>query len=312
MKRRLAITCGDVAGIGPEVALKAAIAATRLCEPVLVGPRAVWEREAKKLRRGGALVAGAVDIAAPVLPKLGADSATGGAIAIAAIDWAIDAAKRGDVHGVVTAPVSKTSLHLAGYAYPGQTEYFAEQCGGARVAMMLAGPSLRVVLVSTHLALKDAIATLSAERVYEIASIAHHGLKALLGKKPRLALAALNPHAGEGGKFGDEEARILAPAVARARAAKIDLNGPFPADTLFWYARQGRYDAVLVLYHDQGLIPLKVLDFDEGVNVTLGLPIVRTSPDHGTAFDIAGKGKARATSMLAAIRLALSVSPKGA
>lgn len=227
-------------------------------------------------------------------------------MAIAAIDWAIAAARKKDIAAIVTAPVSKTSLGLAGYHYPGQTEYFAEKCGGVKVAMMLAGPSLRVVLVSTHLALKDAIAALSSERIVEIAGIAHRGLRKLLGRKPKLALAALNPHAGEGGKFGDEEARILSPAVARARNQRIDLSGPFPADTLFWQARQGRYDAVIVLFHDQGLIPLKLLDFDSGVNVTLGLPIIRTSPDHGTAFDIAGKGVAKHLSMLAAMRLAVS------
>jgi 4-hydroxythreonine-4-phosphate dehydrogenase len=296
---KIAITCGDVAGIGPEVAFKAAKAAKRICDPVLVGPRAVWGR-------GFPII----DIPADKLPKLGQDSAAGGKIAIAAIDWAIAACKRKEIAAVVTAPVSKTSLHLAGYDYPGQTEYFAEQCGGARVAMMLAGPSLRVVLTSTHLALKDAIAQLSSDRVYEITNIAHHGLKRLLGRKPKLALCALNPHAGEGGKFGDEEARILAPAVARARKARIHLSGPLPADTLFWNARQGAYDAVIVLYHDQGLIPLKVLDFDEGVNVTLGLPIIRTSPDHGTAYDIAGRGIARSTSTLAAIKLAVHLAAR--
>jgi 4-hydroxythreonine-4-phosphate dehydrogenase len=304
----IAVTCGDVAGIGPEVAFKAALSSCRFCAPLLVGPREVWRKEAARLGRGHALVDRAIDIPAAKLPRLGKDSKAGGAIAIAAIDWAIAAAKQGQVAAVVTAPVSKTSLALAGYDYPGQTEYFAEQCGGARVAMMLAGPSLRVVLVSTHLSLKDAIARLSADRVYEISNIAHRGLSALLGKKPRLGLCALNPHAGEGGKFGDEEQRILAPAVRRARKAGVDLSGPHPADTLFWHARKGRYDAVIVLFHDQGLIPLKLLDFDAGVNVTLGLPIVRTSPDHGTAFDIAGKGVARPTSMLAAIRLAVEMA----
>lgn len=285
-----------MAGIGPEVAVKAAKKARRFCRPLLVGPDEVWKRFDSGLPT--------ISIAAKKLPPLGRDSRQGGKIAMQAIDWAIAAAKRGEVAGVVTAPVSKTSLALAGYDYPGQTEYFAEQCDGAKVAMMLAGPSLRVVLTSTHLSLKKAIATLSARKIFDTATIAHASLTKMLGRRPRLAVCALNPHAGEGGKFGDEEARLIAPAVARARKQKIDLSGPFPADTLFWHARQGRYDAVIVLFHDQGLIPLKLLDFDEGVNVTLGLPIIRTSPDHGTAFDIAGKGIAKETSMLAAMRLA--------
>jgi 4-hydroxythreonine-4-phosphate dehydrogenase len=301
--RRLALTCGDPGGIGPEVALKAAerARARGLCEPVLVGPQSVWERTRQLTGSETRFEEIDVGVACPY----GEASAAGGRTAIQAIDWAIAKAKVGEIVGVVTAPVSKTSLKLAGYDYPGQTEYFAEKCGGVKVAMMLAGPKLRVVLVSTHMALTRAIALLTPERIFETARIAHMSLLRPLGRTPRLALCALNPHAGEGGLFGDEETRVLVPAVSAARAAGIDLAGPFPADTLFVHAVRGDYDAVIVLFHDQGLIPLKLLHFDEGVNVTLGLPIVRTSPDHGTAFDIAGKGVAQATSMFAAMEQAL-------
>jgi 4-hydroxythreonine-4-phosphate dehydrogenase len=245
-----------------------------------------------------------VDTPAGADLALGVSSAGGGKTAVAAMEWAIAAAQRGEVDAVVTAPVSKTSLKLAGYDYPGQTEFFAERCGVPSVAMMLAGPTLRVVLVTTHMALTDAIKKLTPGAVVRTAKIADEALTRLLGKKPRLGLCALNPHAGEGGLFGDEEITKLAPAITGAAQIGVTLEGPYPADTLFVHAVRGKYDAVIVLYHDQGLIPLKLLHFDEGVNVTLGLPIIRTSPDHGTAFDIAGRGIAEPTSMLAAIRMA--------
>ncbi len=295
----LAVTCGDPGGIGPEVALKAAL--LQSCRVQLFGPPAVWE--AAKVRGTKKLIKNAISSGNDSF-DLGKDSARNGAISLAALDGAVAALKSGEAQAVVTAPVSKTSLHLAGAHYPGQTEYFAEKFS-ARVAMMLAGPKLRVVLTSTHLSLREAIANLSSAQIVETAQIADASLTRLLGKRPRLALAALNPHAGEGGRFGDEETKILAPAVAKVRASDIDLSGPFAADTLFWRARHGEFDAVIVLFHDQGLIPLKLLHFDDGVNVTLGLPIIRTSPDHGTAFDIAGKGVARITSMQAAMKLAL-------
>lgn len=234
----------------------------------------------------------------------GTSSAGGGKTAVAAMEWAIDAAQKGEIDAVVTAPVSKTSLKLAGYDYPGQTEFFAERCGAKSVAMMLAGPKLRVVLVTTHMALTAAIKSLTPGAVVRTAKIADESLTKLLGRKPKLGLCALNPHAGEGGLFGDEEITKLQPAISGAAQIGVSLDGPHPADTLFVHAVRGKYDAVIVLYHDQGLIPLKLLHFDEGVNVTLGLPIIRTSPDHGTAFDIAGRGVAEPTSMLAAIRMA--------
>jgi 4-hydroxythreonine-4-phosphate dehydrogenase len=300
----LAVTCGDPGGIGPEVALKAARAMQKIAHVRLIGPRAVWE--AARVRGTSALIAEALDTATDVITA-GEASRGNGAVSLAALQAAVDAVRAGEADAIVTAPVSKTSLHMAGCDLPGQTEFFAEAFS-ARVAMMLAGPRLRVVLTSTHLSLRDAIAGLTPERIVTTAEIAHASLSRFLGKAPRLAVCALNPHAGEGGRFGDEESRIIMPAVARARELGVDIHGPFPADTLFWQASHGAYDAVIVLFHDQGLIPLKLLHFDEGVNVTLGLPIVRTSPDHGTAYDIAGRGIAQWTSMRAAMEMAVRFS----
>lgn len=308
--KTLAVTCGDPGGIGPEVALKAArwAEAHKLARIRLVGPREVWA--AARVRGTSELIARAMQVAnAEVM--MGAPSAGNGAISLGALQASVDLVRAGEADAIVTAPVSKTSLHLAGCELPGQTEFFAEQFG-SRVAMMLAGPRLRVVLTSTHLSLRDAIAQLTPERIASTAHIAHESLSTFLGRVPRLAVCALNPHAGEGGRFGDEEARIIMPAIAQARARGITLAGPFPADTLFWQASHGAYDAVIVLFHDQGLIPLKLLHFDEGVNCTLGLPIVRTSPDHGTAYDIVGKGVAQWTSMRAAMTMAVEFSSRTA
>lgn len=221
---------------------------------------------------------------------------------------------------LVTAPLSKAALHLAGYAYPGHTEIlqaFAAQAAQAPVPvrMMLANDELRVVLVSVHVALREAIARLSVAGVLETLEIAHTSLSAMLGRAPRLAVAGLNPHAGEDGLFGREELDLIAPAIAQAQARGILASGPYPPDTVFARARLSRhdhthnqpgtaFDAVIAMYHDQGLIPVKYLGIEHGVNVTLGLPFVRTSPDHGTAFDIAGQGRSDARSLLAAIRMA--------
>ena len=308
--KTLALTCGDPGGIGPEVALKAArwAEAKGLARIRLIGPREVWK--AAGVRGTASLIERALLVPTAPITR-GVSSAGNGAIALAALQASVHLVRTGEADAIVTAPVSKTSLYLAGCNLPGQTEFFAEQCG-SRVAMMLAGPRLRVVLTSTHLSLREAIAGLTPERIASTTQIAHDSLSRFLGRAPRLAVCALNPHAGEGGRFGDEEARIIVPAVAQARAAGVAIAGPFPADTLFWQASHGAYDAVIVLFHDQGLIPLKLLHFDEGVNVTLGLPFVRTSPDHGTAYDIAGRGIAQPTSMRAAIAMAVSFSSRAA
>jgi 4-hydroxythreonine-4-phosphate dehydrogenase len=205
----------------------------------------------------------------------------------------------------VTCPISKAAIHAAGIKFPGHTELLAERCGCDKVVMMLAGERLRVCLVTTHLAYRAVPAALTEHEILATLTIVDRALRRDFGLvRPRLGVLALNPHAGEGGLFGREEAELIAPAIARARAAGIDASGPHSADTFFHFAVQGAADAVICMYHDQGLIPLKLLHFEDAVNVTLGLPIIRTSVDHGTAYDLAGTGKASSASLVAALRMA--------
>lgn len=227
---------------------------------------------------------------------------------ISAIDLATDLALDGRVGAVVTNPIAKSVLYEAGFRHPGHTEYIADRCRAVGT-MMLMVPELRVVLVTIHEPLARAIAGLTTDAIVGTARVAAAGLAQDFGlARPRLAIAGLNPHAGENGGIGREDIEIVAPAVARLQAEGIEARGPVPPDTMFHAAARATYDAAICLYHDQGLIPLKTLDFDRGVNVTLGLPIVRTSPDHGTAFDIAGKGIAKADSLIAAIRSAQAIA----
>jgi 4-hydroxythreonine-4-phosphate dehydrogenase len=299
----LAISLGDPAGIGPEVAAKAL---------------------ARKRPRGGALLVGdPASVPARLraglrgLPwvrvqkkgwKTGRPNAASGALAHACVLEAVRSVQLGEARGLVTAPLSKEALHRAGLRYAGHTELLAELSGlrSTQVGMLLVGGGLRVFLVSRHVSLADAIKGVTRRNLDQALGLCATGLRERFGlKKPRLALAALNPHAGEAGAFGKQEERLLKPWVrSQRRRRDVAVSGPWPADTLFVQARAGAYDAVLCLYHDQGLIPLKLLAFDSGVNVTLGLPYVRTSPDHGTAFDLAGKGKADPGSMAAALGLA--------
>ena len=272
---RLAVAVGDPRGIGPEVVRKA------LRQPLDAEVRIVggWEDGVPSDLEAGRAAGQGIEAAAR--------------LAIA-----------GEVDAIVTGPVHKLALHTAGYRYPGVTEFLAHLAGDKPVAMMLATGRLRVVLVTTHLSLRDAIASLTTERVVQAGRIVTEALQHWWGiAEPRLAVCALNPHAGEGGLFGDEDERILAPAAAALRAA-----GPLPADTVFVKALRGEYDAVLAPYHDVGMTAVKVSGFGTGVNVTLGLPFIRTSPDHGTAFDIAGKGIADAGSMRAALELAVQLA----
>jgi 4-hydroxythreonine-4-phosphate dehydrogenase len=212
---------------------------------------------------------------------------------------------------MVTAPISKAAIRQAGCHFPGHTELLAERCGVPKVVMMLGGDRLKVCLVTTHLALREVANALSQDDIFTTLWITASAFRRFFGMvQPRLAVLALNPHAGEGGLFGDEEARLIAPAVAEAQALGIAASGPHSADTLFHFAVQGRYDAVVAMYHDQGLGPLKLLHFDDAVNVTLGLPIVRTSVDHGTAYDLAGTGTASAQSLVAAVRMAAMMADK--
>jgi 4-hydroxythreonine-4-phosphate dehydrogenase len=212
---------------------------------------------------------------------------------------------------MATAPISKESMNRAGHDYPGHTELLAELCGSDNYVMMLAGDVLRVSLVTIHEALADIPRLISFEQVLKTIRVTAAGVARLTGKaNPRLAVLALNPHCGEGGMFGDEERTTIGPAIAAARSEGIDAVGPLSADTLFHFAQQGAYDGVVAMYHDQGLIPLKMLHFDDGVNITLGLPIIRTSVDHGTAYDLAGTGRASEKSMLAAINMAVGMVRK--
>jgi 4-hydroxythreonine-4-phosphate dehydrogenase len=227
------------------------------------------------------------------------------AAVIGAIDQAVALTRAGEAGGVVTSPIHKATLYKGGFQFPGHTEYLAALCGGAQPVMMLVIEGLRVVPVTVHLPLARAIAALSTEAIIAASLTAHESLRRDFGiAEPRLAVAALNPHAGEDGALGDEEKTIIAPAVAELTRRGVAARGPLPADTLFHAGARTRFDAAICMYHDQALIPLKTLDFAGGVNVTLGLPIVRTSPDHGTALDIAGQDRADPASLLAALRLA--------
>lgn len=311
---RIAITCGDPAGIGTEVALKALNEGlTDGVTPCLVGPRDVWERSR-------ALWAPAMDPdrwplvepdPSPVLDwSWGKPTPLCGEIASRAVEEAVRMALRGEVDAVVTAPLTKEGLRRAGRPFLGHTEFLAHLCGEGHAAiMLLAGAKLRVFLVTTHVALRQVPRAVTRDRVLHTIRTAHEGLISDLGVSgPRIAVAALNPHGGEGGILGTEERRAIGPAVEAARREGIDVVGPHPADSLFFRAATGQFDAVVAMYHDQGLVPLKLLHFHDGVNVTLGLPIIRTSPDHGTAFDIAGRGVARSDSFREAVRWAADIA----
>jgi 4-hydroxythreonine-4-phosphate dehydrogenase len=310
----VAVSLGDPAGIGPEIVVEAASrpAIRRACRLVVFGDEGVLA-VARKVRRVGADAKSAIERVVPVtslklagnaLPRPGKRC---GEASFRFLQAAAAATKSGECDALATAPINKYWLHAAGHRYDGHTEYLAE-VAGMPATMMLAGPRLRVVLVTTHLALSKVPQALTSARIVAAGRTTAAHLSRFHGiAKPRLAVAALNPHAGEGGLFGDEEARVIAPAVATLRRAGVDARGPFPADTLFAAAVGGSYDAVLCMYHDQALIPLKLIDFREAVNVSMGLSFLRTSPDHGTAYDLAGTGRASAESMEASILLAASM-----
>jgi 4-hydroxythreonine-4-phosphate dehydrogenase len=319
MTAPLALTMGDPAGIGGEIAAAAWSAARQNTglgiQPFFLIGDIRWA--------GGfgvpieviddpAAAAAAFPRALPVLPMPLAVAAVPGRpdpanapAVIGAIERATALALRGAAGAVVTNPIAKSVLYAAGFAHPGHTEFIGTLTGTPHPIMMLAGPQLRVVPVTVHIALRHAIEALSSAAIVHAARVTHAALiRDFQIAAPRLAIAGLNPHAGEAGAMGDDEARIIAPAIATLRAAGIDAVGPQPPDTMFTpIARQG-YDAAICMYHDQALIPLKTIDMENSVNITLGLPIIRTSPDHGTAFDIAGKGLARPASLIAALRMA--------
>jgi 4-hydroxythreonine-4-phosphate dehydrogenase len=327
MARPLALTLGDPAGVGPEITAKA-WAALRTAGPVFVaiGDAAILEAQGQPVRRVASMAEGAaafaealpvldIPLAAPVTPGL-ASAAHAPAI-IAWIEAAVELALNGQASGVVTAPIAKAPLYEAGFKFPGHTEFLADltlaepMAGERGPVMMLASGDLRTVLVTIHEPYARAPSLLTVERIVHTALVTAEALKRDFGiEHPRLVVAGLNPHAGESGQIGREEVDTIAPAVAQLRAMGIDATGPRPADTMFHAEARKTYDAAVCMYHDQALIPVKMLDFWGGVNVTLGLPIVRASPDHGTGYDVAGKGVAREDSLIAAIRIAADIAAR--
>ncbi|MCJ8190038.1 4-hydroxythreonine-4-phosphate dehydrogenase PdxA [Sphingomicrobium aestuariivivum] len=315
----IGVTLGDPAGIGPEIVARCWQQRGEFGLPpfVAIGDpasiAAVWDGPVRPVERLGDVPA-TFDEALPIvaIPAEQADtpgqpSPAGARCALQSLEMGVGLARTGSTAAVVTGPVSKAQLYGIGFTHPGQTEFVAERCGvsKANVAMMLAGPSLRCVPVTTHIPLAEAAAALSTDLVAARARATLRGLIRNFGiERPRLAISGLNPHAGENGALGSEEIEVIIPAIERLREEGWDVIGPLPADTMFHERARANYDAALCMYHDQALIPLKALHFDEGVNMTLGLPIVRTSPDHGTAFDIAGKGIAEPSAMAHAIRTA--------
>jgi 4-hydroxythreonine-4-phosphate dehydrogenase len=326
----LALTAGEPAGIGGEITLKAWLArgAAKLGPFFVLDDPAQLERLAASLHLAvkikpiadPAEAEGAFAAALPVLPVAfpapvvpgRLDPANAPAV-IGAIAAAVKLVTTGRAAAVVTNPVQKETLYAAGFHHPGHTEYLGELAGVVRPVMMLVSPALRVVPVTVHLALKAALAALDTAAIVEVGRIAAKALADDFGiAKPRLAVAGLNPHAGEGGAMGREEIEMIEPAVRRLRADGIEAFGPLAPDTMFHDAARRRYDAAVCMYHDQALIPLKTIDFNRGVNVTLGLPFIRTSPDHGTAIDIAGKGVASEASLVAALQLAAHMAARRA
>lgn len=328
----LALTMGEPAGIGGEIAMKAWMSRQEQGLPAFfllddpdrlrsLAARLGWDVPVCAIADPAAVPA-LFDTALPVLPLPvsapvvpGQPDPANGPAVIASIDRAVDLVRQGHAAALVTNPIQKSSLYQAGFRWPGHTEYLAHLAGLSDdgTVMLLEGGGLRVVLATIHLALREAALRLTADSILHVARVTHAALRRDFGiEAPRLAVAALNPHAGESGSMGREEIDIIAPAVAVLQGEGIAASGPHPADTLFHAGARARYDAVVCMYHDQGLIPLKTLDFDTGVNITLGLPFIRTSPDHGTALGLAGTGGASASSLVAALRRAADLADRRA
>lgn len=322
----IGLTAGDPNGVGPEVSLRAALqpqpANRRL---VLIGPRTVWERAARIIGRRPPPDIPSLDAPLPPRATWSPDAAPPPAYrpgkirtdaarsAYAAILAAAAAAQNGRLHAVVTSPICKEAFQRAGLRVPGHTELLAHLAGDVPVAMMLFGDRIRVVLATRHLPLRRVPDALTADAIVEAAGMLALALPWMGFRRARIGVCGLNPHAGDGGALGSEETTVIRPAIARCRRRGWNVQGPIPADAIFHQHLAGRYDAVVAMYHDQGLAPMKMLSFDSGVNLTLGLPYVRTSPDHGTAFDLAGTGKANPASTRAALdwaaRLAARKNP---
>jgi len=325
-KPTIAVTMGDPSGIGPEVIVKAlANDALRsrarfiiygYHEPLAAAATAAdirpyWIRLPQEIGRrieSGVLLADFDDVALNAGQRSRHPTVEGGLASMRFLDTAITDCQAGVASALVTGPINKTAWQMAGFNYPGHTELLGHRYKTRRVSMMFAGGPLKVALASIHVGLFDLRNQFTIGLVFQPMDLLHEALRDWFGiASPRIAVCGLNPHAGEGGRFGDEEARVIEPAITMARDAGIDATGPYPADSLFWRASRGEFDGVVAMYHDQGLIPVKLLSFDESVNLTLGLPIPRTSVDHGTAFDIAGRNKANPGSMRAALAMAVDL-----
>lgn len=325
MKPIIAITMGDPSGIGPEIVVKA-LASPRLgrvCRPVVCGRLPVMAAAARALKSRTRFVPAGETFPATTsaqcllletgperdrIPPLGRASATGGRAAIGAVTEAICLALDGRVDAIVTAPISKEAIRAAGSPFPGHTEMLAAFTGAKRHAMMLVGGPLRVSLATIHVPLSQVPSLITARGVRDVIELTWEAVRCFGLRRPKIAVCGLNPHAGEAGIMGDEERRVIAPAVRALAKKGLPVSGPYPADTIFFRAARGEFAAVVAMYHDQGLGPLKTLAFDSGINLTLGLPIIRTSVDHGTAFAIAGKGLASPESLLCAIELAATLA----
>jgi len=323
---RIGITMGDPAGIGPEVVLKAVAEdeVRRACIPVIIGDAQLLAHTARTLdlQSGYDIVRADEPFpehSEPVIYHLdnisgfiepGIESGAAGKAAGGYIEAAVELCAAGSIDAVATAPINKRALFLGGYSFPGHTEFLAHLTGAEEYAMAFVAGNLRIVLLSTHVPLSEAIRLVERDRIVRRINLANRELQRWGIERPRVAVAALNPHGAEGGLFGVEEASEIMPAIDACRRDDINVQGPFSADTVFLRASRGEFDAVIACYHDQAMIPVKCLSFGEAVNVTLGLPFIRTSVDHGTAFDIAGKGLAEHSSMVAAIKLAADLSTR--
>lgn len=318
--KKIAITMGEPGGVGPEIIVKALFCAEirDYCTPVVIGDVKVIKRavelaglplKVKSLSKFSDSkpeigTIDVIDIKSPMPFKKGVPSAQGGKAVASYIKRAVELASKKQIDAIVTAPISKESLKLAGYTWQGHTELLAELTKTKDFAMMFVSGKLKVILATIHVSLKEVPHLINEKLILKTITLAKKGSDMLGIKNPRIAIAGLNPHAGEAGLFGDEEIKVIIPAVKKACEKGFKVSGPYPPDVVFYKAYKGDFDIVVCMYHDQGLIPFKMLAFDTGVNVTVGLPIIRTSPDHGTAFDIAWKNIANPSSMLEAIKLA--------
>ena len=310
----IAITMGDPAGIGPEIILKSLSEPSGHHIPLIIGDSTVLKETAYRLNLSSVFDSLSADNSivdlANVSPRsdVGIETSATGRASAEYIREAVRLWKHGRVHAVATAPISKKALSMGGYNYPGHTEFLAELTGTSQYAMSFFAQKLRVVLLSTHISLRDAIERVTVANLVPLIKFSDRSLTDLLGREVSIAVAGLNPHASEGGMFGSEEASQITPAIQECKAAGIRVSGPYSPDTIFLRGFRGEFDAVISCYHDQATIAVKSLSFGSAVNVTLGLPLIRTSVDHGTAFDIAGKGIADASSMAAAIKLAAELA----